>query len=72
MFVPFPGLQAIPPGFPFPPPPGNLPSGTSVSKGIDSRYDRAPEECEPNETLYVNNLNDRIKERDLKAYLQQV
>jgi hypothetical protein len=75
------------PGFPMPPPPGFPlpPSGfpfagvpTTGFQGIAAQAKLSeeeispPDECDPNETLYVNNLNDRVKERDLKAYMLKV
>ena len=69
----FPGMPQMPlVGFPFPPFPGfgSLPAPTR--KNEDRIFDRPPEICAPNETLYINNLNDRVKERDLKDYLLRV
>ena len=70
----------IPVGF-IPPPPGNHlgfaqcclhPGGPRVSEANGDKSVRPPDDCEPNETLYVNNLNDRVKEKEMKLYLEKV
>jgi hypothetical protein len=53
-------------GFPLPPP--IFPSADSV----EDRWFRPPDDVGPNETLYVNNLNTRVKERELKPFLERV
>ena len=73
--IPFVPPMGIPPGFPLPPipglPVGNL-SGIRPSQNPDEEMVHPPEECEPNETLYVNNLNCRVKERELREYTKKV
>ena len=70
----------IPVGF-IPPPTGAhlgftqsilSPGFARVSEAIRNESIRAPDDCEPNETLYVNNLNDRVKEKEMKLYLEKV
>ena len=78
MSMPFPMPPGMP-GFSFPfPLPQGLPSGPlaasspSVDKALAEEVVLPPDDCEPNETLYVNNLNSRVKEKELRSYLQKV
>ena len=82
---PIPGMP-IPPGMPggfpvpffpqmalgtglFPPPPGH--SVSTQSAPVEEEV-APPDDVEPNETLYVNNLNNRITEKNIKPFLQKV
>lgn len=38
----------------------------------DDQYFRSADDCPPNETLYVNNLSTRTKERALRPFLESV
>lgn len=70
-----PGMQGFMPPFPMPPGFPKLSAGISmeaVNKPIAEETVAPPDDCEPNESLYVNNLNSRIKESELRDYLKKV
>jgi U2 small nuclear ribonucleoprotein B'' len=66
--------------FPFPAPfTATHPPGPSSLSGVQQTQILTkeeevllPDETDPNETLYVNNLNDRIKEGTMKPYLKKL
>lgn len=55
-----------------PPPVFPFSAAQFPSRALAEEEVRAPDICEPNETLYLNNLNSRIKEVVIKAHLCKV
>ena len=55
----------------FPPQPP-MPEASVGGKDQGDKWFRSPDETEPNETLYVNNINTRVKERSLRPFLENV
>jgi len=70
-FIPtaVPGMPMIPMMFPLPPP---VAETSVVPKEVDDKWFRDPDETEPNETLYVTNINTRVKQRNLQPFLENV
>ena len=74
---PFPFPPAFPPAFP----PGINPSFGASTVNPSSmqpvvpekdHHFRSPDDCEENETLYINNISGKAKERDVRSLLQRV
>ena len=51
--------------------PWPLPHSEGVKVAEDPWF-RPPDDVEPNETLYVNNINTRVKEREVKLCMERV
>jgi hypothetical protein len=68
LFLPPFMLQGVPPI----PPAFAVQSMNSLSKESEDRWFRPSDDVEPNETLYVNNINTRVKEKVLKEHLKSV
>jgi hypothetical protein len=72
--TPFP-LLGIPGGFSIPMFPSFPSVGSNPLKTVGTSSTETvppPDECQPNETLYVNNLNSRVKEDVTREYMKMV